>query len=382
LNAISLVVKVAERCNLGCDYCYMYEGADASWKTRPRFLSDKNAELLLWRVDEYLATNQSDIALVELHGGEPLLWGKQRFVTFVNKARELDSFERMELCLQTNGVLLDQEWLDLFAESGVSFSISCDGPPLIHDRHRFSPGGRSSSAAVESAIKLALAHEEARPLFGGVLSVVDLATDPCLVVEYLYELGVREMDLLLPDLTREEAMRRVDEAQTYLCRAFDAWLSLNDDSFVIRFFREYTLGFLGRPSVLDYLGGDLSRLGVVESDGSLQLLDVLRVCSAGAAHTNASLGETSLADFFIEVEAAIPPPAQECRACRAFKACGGGYLPHRYENGSFDHASGYCDALLALHDHVHQKFAAVVPRHAWRPRIPASRKLHGAALRV
>ena len=37
----SLVVKVAERCNLNCSYCYMYQHADQSFRLRPRFMADE-----------------------------------------------------------------------------------------------------------------------------------------------------------------------------------------------------------------------------------------------------------------------------------------------------------------------------------------------------
>ena len=30
------IVKVHSRCDLSCDYCYMYEMADQSWRSRPR----------------------------------------------------------------------------------------------------------------------------------------------------------------------------------------------------------------------------------------------------------------------------------------------------------------------------------------------------------
>ena len=29
------IVKMHSRCDLSCEYCYMYEMADSSWRTRP-----------------------------------------------------------------------------------------------------------------------------------------------------------------------------------------------------------------------------------------------------------------------------------------------------------------------------------------------------------
>ena len=33
------IVKIHSRCDLSCDYCYMYEMADQSWRDRPRRMS-------------------------------------------------------------------------------------------------------------------------------------------------------------------------------------------------------------------------------------------------------------------------------------------------------------------------------------------------------
>lgn len=33
------VLKVNGRCNLACSYCYVYEGADSSWRDRPNRVS-------------------------------------------------------------------------------------------------------------------------------------------------------------------------------------------------------------------------------------------------------------------------------------------------------------------------------------------------------
>ena len=41
------VVKVHSRCDLACDYCYMYEIADETWRARPGRMSVASAEAMV-----------------------------------------------------------------------------------------------------------------------------------------------------------------------------------------------------------------------------------------------------------------------------------------------------------------------------------------------
>ena len=45
--ASTFVLKIAERCNLNCSYCYMYKHADQSWRFRPKGMTDEVFDQLL-----------------------------------------------------------------------------------------------------------------------------------------------------------------------------------------------------------------------------------------------------------------------------------------------------------------------------------------------
>ena len=84
----SLVVKVAERCNLNCSYCYMYNHADQSYLRRPVFMSDEVFDQLLVRIHEYCDRRPKHRMSLVFHGGEPMLIGAERFRRFTRLARE------------------------------------------------------------------------------------------------------------------------------------------------------------------------------------------------------------------------------------------------------------------------------------------------------
>src|SRR3954471_2388518 len=84
----SFLLKVASRCNLACDYCYMYEHADQSWREQPGLMAEETRRQLAKRVGEYARAVHLSEFLVVFHGGEPLLAGHDRIVETTRWIRE------------------------------------------------------------------------------------------------------------------------------------------------------------------------------------------------------------------------------------------------------------------------------------------------------
>ena len=81
------IVKVHSRCDLSCDYCYMYEMADQSRRDQPRAMSGETADLTACRIGEHArAHGLREITLI-LHGGEPLLAGWDLISRLVRSTR-------------------------------------------------------------------------------------------------------------------------------------------------------------------------------------------------------------------------------------------------------------------------------------------------------
>ena len=76
-------------------------------------------------------------------GGEPTLMG----LDFFRRARAAEEGRvpagmAVERTLQTNGVLLDDEWCAFLAENDYLVGLSIDGPRELHDAYRHDLGGR------------------------------------------------------------------------------------------------------------------------------------------------------------------------------------------------------------------------------------------------
>lgn len=377
-----LIVKVAERCNLACTYCYMYTAGDQSWRDRPAFLAEDLQRRLVDHCASYLEADPYRQLTLEFHGGEPLLLGKPAFARLLGEIHERLDMTRVLLCVQTNGTLLDEAWCDLFEAHDMVWSISCDGPPPVNDRFRLHHSGASSAAAVERAIRLSVARASRR--FGGVLSVVDPRNDPAAIVRYFHRLGVRDFDLLMPDAShaaRPGHLPGLSNAalREFLVRAFDAWIAIGDPSFRIRLFAHMVRGIFGMRSGLDAFGGELWGMMVVESDGSYQLLDVLRIHGEGEVATGLRVVDHDLEAVLAATAGKSPQACASCRACPVFSVCGGGYLPHRFDGVGYDRPSVYCDVLYDLIAHIQDHLQRVTPPELWAPRSADDVRMAAAA---
>ena len=165
----TVLLKVASRCNLDCSYCYVYHLGDDRWRNQPKQMSETVQSATARQLAELRARQKQPLSVV-LHGGEPLLVGADRLRDMCGQLRSALP-PPCGVHVQTNGVLLTDEIIDIFVRFGVGVSISIDGPVDLHDRFRVDHRGRGSYEHVRGAIRRLVARADARPLFAGVLAV-------------------------------------------------------------------------------------------------------------------------------------------------------------------------------------------------------------------
>ncbi|MGX5845020.1 cyclophane-forming radical SAM/SPASM peptide maturase YhhB [Mesorhizobium sp. ArgA1] len=368
----SFLVKVASRCNLDCDYCYVYHHADQSWRSMPKLLSAGDRDAFAQRLATYLAQEQIKRCTVIFHGGEPLLAGVETLVAFADRIRAATR-AAVDIGLQTNGLLLDEAALLAFEKADISISLSLDGPKSAHDKHRNSKKGRSSFGRVEQALERLKSHPK---IFAGVIAVIDPTTPPEDLLEFFAAHSVPKLDFLLPDAhhLRQPAGRsdQPDLYETWLCRAFDTWLD-HYPHLSLRTFEALLDAVAGLPSTTDAFGlGDVSLISI-ETDGSYHDLDVLKVTRDGATKIGGTVADTDIATIagshHINVHRQLlskPGLSVTCQECAIVDICGGGSLPHRYDTNGFGNPTVYCGEMTALVAHIHRRVERLLD-HAGRP---------------
>jgi uncharacterized protein len=356
------VLKVHQRCNLACDYCYVYEMSDQSWRDRAMVMPDHVVEAAAHRIGEHAREHGLDRVNLILHGGEPLLAGRERLRSTVRTIRAgLPEGCASTVGLQTNGTLLDEAVLDDFRELGVSVGVSLDGPPAENDRHRRYANGRGSSAEVDRALAL-LSRPGYRDTYAGLLCTIDPQTDPVACYEALLAYRPPAIDFLLPHANWETPPYASGPSPTpyadWLIAVFDRWYRTTPQPTRIRLFESLIHLALGGRSRSEQVGLSPVALAVIETDGAIEQVDSLKSAYDGACSTgfsvltdalDAALGHPGVVARQIGIHAL----AGACRSCPVRTACGGGHYAHRYRQANgFLNPSVYCGDLLRLVRHV------------------------------
>ncbi len=327
----TLVLEVAQACNLRCTYCY----ADGGTYGGPtRLLSPETAR----RAARFLVDASGDLPEVTLvlFGGEPLLnLPAIRAAVDEAEARATDAGKTVRFSLTTNGTLLSRENVAFLREHRVSVSVSLDGPPAIHDANRPGPDGRGSYSRAVAGLALLL---DGAP--GPVAARVTLPPAQWdrvpEVFDHLAGLGVHEVGIapaspttpdLLPTPQQEDRLLAgFSEMARRFCAAARAGQVLPFSNLLDLLARIH----VGATRVAPCGAG----LGYLAADTEGRLFLCHRLVGNDGFHAG-DVGQGARPDRIRTCLAALAAPRKEtCTACWARSLCRGGchYDNHQREN--------------------------------------------------
>ncbi|WP_292460972.1 radical SAM protein [Methanothermococcus sp.] len=201
-----LILKITNRCNLNCIYCYANNNdnnsniddnnnsnnnndRDNSCKKDMDFKTAKNA------IDYILKTDHN--LKIQFTGGEPLLNFKliEDIVNYCNKAH---TNKNISYAVQTNGTLLNEEIIEKIKKLNINIGVSIDTADIKDNTLR--PYKNGSSSTLDTIRGIYLLKNNKVPF--GITTVVTNKNLPHIkdFVEYLMALGIKSIsfDLLKP----------------------------------------------------------------------------------------------------------------------------------------------------------------------------------------
>lgn len=206
----TMILEVAQDCNLRCTYCYADGGAYGGTR---HLLSPARARQAVRSLFRMSGANQ-DLTLV-LFGGEPLL-NMPAVKAAIAEVRnsEQQQGKRVQLSLTTNGTLLTPEIIDYLHSQRVSVALSLDGPADLHDSNRPDTAGQGSYARIRKSLGLLL-KDSPVPVAARVTLIPSQWHRVEEVFDHLLDLGFHEVGIapaspitpeLLPTREQEEAL--------------------------------------------------------------------------------------------------------------------------------------------------------------------------------
>jgi uncharacterized protein len=356
------VVKVSSRCNLNCSYCYMYNMADKTYKEQPRFMTDTIRDAMAHRIGEHAKRHGLDEVGIFLHGGEPLLWGTESIIAFVETTRSILSTYRVEpiFGIQSNGVLISEHLIDALADSGVFLSVSIDGPEEYHNQARLYHNGKGSFHEVLKGLMTLIKHPRATEVFGGTLTVINTDVPPRKLLDFVTENEIHQLDILIPHATHDyTCTTKANGLGDWMVELFDLWFTRDDLEVRIQHFERIMRLLLGATKLgAEGLGTNSFGLLAIETDGGIEPSDNLKPCGDGFTKLKLNVLSNSLDEAYAHPIIRMANKSfaylnQECMNCSLMRVCGGGQPVERYSTSNgFNNVSVYCADYKRLIEHI------------------------------
>jgi uncharacterized protein len=296
---------------------------------------------------------------IGFHGGEPMMQKKKDFAMSceIFKATLGDKVN-LQFTMQTNAMLIDDEWISLFNKYRVCLGISIDGPKEYHDRDRIDHYGKGTYDRVVSKISYLQKSDyfKNKTTGPGLLCVINPGHSAKKIYRHFVDdLGARFMDFLLPYNTHLHQLEYPPEAYgKYLCDLFDEWTADDNPKVQVRRLSSI-LGLFhgGTPEV--YAVGQVSEdelpLISISSVGDLSPSDEFRATDPSINYSGETIFNTSLKKYlnnpiFLDIQQATVNLPAICKECCWKNICSGGTVVNRYHKANqFDNPSIYCSGL-------------------------------------
>ncbi len=250
----TMVKPIGSACNLDCSYCYYRDKSEIYSGNMPLM----SEELLEEYIRQYICGTSQQSVCFCWHGGEPLMAGLPFFRRAMELQKKYAGDKVIENSLQTNGVLLNEEWCSFFADNNFLIGLSLDGPEDIHNAFRRDCGGAPTFARVMKGVELM----KSKGVEYNILSTVNSHSEErgaevyrflrslshymqfLPVVEYVRERPGKRPLIVSPD--EEDAVEAPWSVSAigygkFMCDVFDEWVKYDVGNYFVQLF-DITLG--------------------------------------------------------------------------------------------------------------------------------------------
>ena len=359
---------IGPRCNIDCTYCYYLEKARLYPATKKFHMPADVLESYIHQLIEASVEAGMKEVSFSWQGGEPTMLGVDYFrqVVALQKKHQPEGVT-VTNALQTNGMLLDDDWGAFLVENGFLVGISIDGPKKLHDRYRIDRAGRTTFDGVMRGLEVLQRHGVTH----NALTTIHRANGGKgrEVYKFLKGLGIEFMQFIpIAERAGKDGLAAAPQVDMdpgnavtpwsvsprvygkFLCDVFDAWFSRDVGRVFVQFFDVQLEAWMGHPPSLCVLAETCGKALAIEHDGSLFSCDhyvypEYRLGNITETPMKSMLWSNRQQQFGNDKSAAL---TAQCRACRFRFACNGDCPKHRFalsKDGEPGH-SYFCESYM------------------------------------
>ena len=353
----SIMLKPASGlCNMRCAYCFYADVAAHRETPSYGVMTDETARAVLQSAAGDLAPG--DTLTIAFQGGEPTLAGIDFYRRFFALTDALPRGLELQFAFQTNGLLLDEAWCDLFLQYHVLVGLSIDGSAALHNANRLDAAGKGTYARVLRVARLL--RDRGVPF--NVLTVLTgaLARHPAAVWRWIEAEGFTHVQFI-PCLDALDAEKASPYALTptrfrdFYRGLFPLWqAAIRRGHYVsVKLFDDLVNLYLGHCATACGITGHCAEQCIVEANGDVFPCDfyVLDRYHMGSLLTHPLPDLLPNAKPFLR-EGREYVTREPCAVCRYRSSCGGGCKRMKdavlFENGTCQYALLLFEILMPL----------------------------------
>ena len=153
MKSLNVMIKPASSlCNMRCKYCFYADVASSRQIKSCGVMSDETKDAILNKIQGNC--DNGDHVQFIFQGGEPTIVGLSFFENFIDNVSKWEKDIKVSYALQTNGLIIDEDWCKFLKENDFLVGVSLDILPESHDAVRKDAEGNGTYKRISESIRL------------------------------------------------------------------------------------------------------------------------------------------------------------------------------------------------------------------------------------
>lgn len=323
---ITLIARVVRGCNFKCGYCWFRNFCQPSPETMPFDVVEK-------LIRDVSCLDQPAHSFVWL-GGEPLLAGMDFFKHVQDCQKRYLSGKPIRNRIQTNALVLDDDWIKFLMDSSFKIGISIDGPKDIQDHYRVDTENKGSFDRVFHNVKRC---QGLGLKFGAIATITDISVNqPERIFDFFVGNNIKGFGFNFAHEIEKGCVMpfsvTANQYAEFMIKIFDRWLEADDPMLRIREIDNLIVGLLGGKPKTCSSSGTCGNFFSIDVNGDILPCERFTTVAPFGNLMDSSIQGCLSSRGYQQHNQEVSRLPRACLRCQWLNACHGGCAHYRGSN--------------------------------------------------